>query len=132
MITPTPQPQTFESMLEEWQEAKHAASVWAKRERELRTALFNGAFPNPKEGTNTYELADGRKVKGVHKINRTIKEPLELWNALQAAGVNDMQKYMRVKADLRVGDYKKAEDNHRAILDQYVESKDGLPELKVE
>jgi hypothetical protein len=60
--------------LAEWQVITRLATELKAREMELRKDLFAGAFPSPKEGTNKHTLPDGRIVKGVYKISRTVDQ----------------------------------------------------------
>lgn len=127
-----PQP-TFEATLDKWQFAKQQMNFWQTQERELRVALFGGAVPNPKEGVNNVDLADGRICKFDHKVNRTVKDPVAARAALIAAGVNDVEGLLKTKYELVIGAYKKldAESPARRILDEYVQTKPGLPSLEV-
>jgi hypothetical protein len=127
-----PQP-TFEAVLDKWQFAKQMMNVWQTQERELRLALFGGAVPTPKEGVNNVELSDGRICKFDHKVNRTIADPVAARDELRAAGINDVDQYLKPKYELAVGPYKKlAPDSAaRLVLDKYITSKPGLPALEV-
>ncbi len=60
--------------LAEWQVLTRLASELKGREMDLRKDLFDGAFPEPKEGTNKHTLPDGRIVKGTLKISRSVDQ----------------------------------------------------------
>lgn len=122
---------TYEDVLDKWQAARQQAQAWAAIERELRVALFGSAVPTPKEGVNNVELSDGRICKFTHKINRKLTDPVAARQAIQDAGVNDVEALVRTKYELVEGAYKKLEGPLRAVLDEYVESKPGLPTLEV-
>jgi hypothetical protein len=123
---------TYEEVLAAWENAVIQARDWTTKERELRLALFGGACPTPKEGTNNITLADGRICKFTHTINRKISNPVECRSELVGVGVNDLDKYVKPKYELAVGEYKKAAPNIREVLDRFVTSTPGLPTLKVE
>lgn len=68
-----------QAKLQEWQEA--AAKVaeckpLIDKERELRKEAFAMLFPEPKEGTNTVELANGWVLKGTYPIERKVDAAL--------------------------------------------------------
>lgn len=121
---------TFEDQLARWELTVKMQRVWAQQEKELRLALFGGAVPNPKEGTNNVTLADGRICKFTHKMNRKVDGESAIV-ALQSLGVNDVEQYIKVKYELAVGPYKKAEGQVRAALDTHVTTTPGLPTLEV-
>ena len=63
-------------LLEEWRLAKAEADsvkpIVAK-EQELRKQVFAAFYPAPKEGTNTLDLAEGWKLKGVYKLGKHVE-----------------------------------------------------------
>lgn len=123
---------TYEETLAEWQETAIALKALTAREKALREGLFKGTFPDPVEGTNTYELPDGRKVKGVHKITRTLKADV-LGQLVQEGKVpNEVAGAItRWKAELKVKEYKELPEDVRALLNACVESKPGMPTLEI-
>jgi hypothetical protein len=63
--------------LAEWHaalEAALAAKPLLEKEQALRKEVAELFFPNPKEGTNTFDLATGWKLKLTHKIDRKMDE----------------------------------------------------------
>lgn len=122
---------TYEDLLAEWEYAKQQTALWSKKEREMREMLFQGAVPEPKEGVNNVELADGRICKFTHKVNRTLRDAESLREELAALGLNDVDKYVVPKFDLGVAAYKKATGKTRKTMDKYVTSKPGTPTLEV-
>lgn len=69
-----------QAKLQEWQDAAAKVAADAKplldRERELRKEAFAMLFPEPKEGTNTVELANGWVLKGTYPIERKVDAAL--------------------------------------------------------
>lgn len=128
---------TFESMLAEWQAVKKTAAIASAREMELRKALFAGAFPDPKEGTNKITLADGVIFSATHKINRTVDTNLTAVGLaiaeLTKLGNNEItpDDIFKVRYDLGVGPYKKLDARARAIVDKVVTSKPGAPTIEL-
>lgn len=112
--------------LERWQVLKASIAKLTSEERALRQELFDGTFPNPEEGTNTVELPDGRKIKGVYKITRSVREkdltrvPKELRDEVFA-----------VKHSLKTRQYRELTDAQRAKVDEALTIKPGLPSLEI-
>lgn len=125
--------ESFEAALDRWQKINRQLTKLKGEEVELRQQLFSAAFPKPKEGTNNFELADGRLLKADYKINRSIDE--EQWRILRtelmAEGIaaDDIVTW---KPSLSVGTYKKLTPAIRKRVDAAVTSKPGLPSFKVE
>lgn len=118
--------QSYYETLGRWQELTIAIKELQGQERALREGLFQGAFPDPKEGTNTMELPDGRKLKGVYKINRIVDE-----EALTQFTPNQMKRFFRIKHSLRISVYKELDAAETKLVDQAVVSKPGLPTLSI-
>jgi hypothetical protein len=122
-------------LLEEWRLAKAEADsvkpILAK-EQELRKQVFAAFYPAPKEGTNTLDLAEGWKLKGVYKLDRKIDEA-----ALPA--VTEQLREMGVNADilvkwspgLKTATYKELTAEQRAVFDQALTVKPGSPTLEL-
>lgn len=128
--------QTFEQLLDIWvAKAKQVKKLDAE-EKELRKRLFAAAFPTPKEGANSRDLVDGRKLKGTHKINRTIDDAsVQATIAeIRSLGRNDIvaEDIFIPTFKLSIGGLKKAPDDVRKIAEKAVIAKPGTPELKVE
>ena len=118
--------------LNAWQEQKKIAADSKALEMTLRKELFNKFFPNPEEGVNKLELQDGWGAKGTYKLDRKIDEA-----ALPA--VNDQLKELGVafdglvknKPSLVIKEYKKLNEEHRAIFDEALTTKPGSPTLEI-
>lgn len=126
---------TFEQALDNWIHASAEAKRWKEREANLRNALFSAAFPEPVEGVNKRELADGRIFKATHKINRGVDEAQvqAVKEQLRALGDNEVvfEDLFKLSHDLKVGPYKKLADKVKRIVDMAVTSKPGMPEIEV-
>lgn len=118
---------TYYENLERWQELTATIKHLQGEERALREGLFNGTFPDPVEGTNTHELPDGRKVKGVYKIYRkTVEDRLkDLPNGLK-------RRVFKVKHELKTSAYRDLPEEERKAVDACLDIKPaGLHSLKV-
>jgi len=77
-VVPVISPEEVKAIkLAEWHvalEAAVAAKPVVEKEQALRKEVAELFFPNPKEGTNTFDLAAGWKLKLTHKIDRKMDE----------------------------------------------------------
>ena len=64
-------PDPYMQMLAEHEDICLRLAALKEQELDLRLKLFSGAFPNPKEGTNTWKLPDGREAELV-TIDRAV------------------------------------------------------------
>jgi len=112
--------------LAKWQQLSDTIKVLQDQERALREGIFNGTFPDPKEGVNSIELADGRVLKGTFKINRSVDQ-----EAAAALPEEVRERFFRVKYDLRTTVYKDLSAAERKKLDRYITAKPGLPTLQI-
>lgn len=122
--------QTYYELLDEWLKLKSELDAIKKKEADLRKILFQGAFPNPVEGTNTATLEDGTIVKGTHKITRNIDEaalPAILEQMPEAVRGN----LVAYKPSLATSAYRKLTAEERKIFDQALIIKVGTPTLEV-
>ena len=79
--------------LAEWEQALSAVAQVKpiiEKERQLRKEIGELFFPEPKEGTNTFDLEQGWKLKYVHKLDRKIDEAAlpAVKEQLRTLGVN--------------------------------------------
>lgn len=126
--------QTFEEVLAEWQKVSLELDRAKAREMELRKALFTAAFPNPVEGTNSLTLADGRIVKGVHKINRSVDDaqvPAVRAEILKRSNEVKVDDLFRVGYSLGIKEYNKLGPELLLIANKAVTAKPGAPTLEV-
>ena len=102
-------------------------------EMDLRLKLFAGAFPNPKEGTNTRKLPDGRALKGQHTIRRVIDEaalPSTL-QAMREHGVANTDVLVRYKPELAKREWNTLSDEAKLIFSPAVVATPGSPQFQV-
>lgn len=125
---------TFEAMLDDWLAVRQEAARLADRERALRKALFTAAFPDPKEGTATIELVDGRRLKGIHKINRTIDEGAlsAVVDQLRKENAVSVDELFPVKHSLGIKQYRKLSPRVQKLADRAIVARPGTPTLEVE
>lgn len=114
--------------LERWQELQEIIPRLQAEERALREGLFRGTFPDPVEGTNKVELPDGRILKAVHKIYRTVQEDVLAKLNLSPKQRKDL---FRVKHELRISPYRNLDPDTRKLVDKAIVAKPGLPTLEI-
>ena len=112
--------------LERWAELRESIKHLTDEEKSLREELFTASFPNPKEGTNKVQLADGRILKGHYRIYRKVM-PLDyeqLDERLQAA-------CFELKPSLKIKPYRALSLPDMAAADRALYIKAGLPGLEL-
>jgi hypothetical protein len=111
-------------------------------EMTMRKALFAATFPTPKEGSNTFVMADGRKLVATHKITRSIDEPMVAPCRAEYAVLNDrpveFDDLLKVKHDLVTSSYRKLEpapgtapSQAFITISRMIVAKPGAPSLEV-
>ncbi len=118
--------------LEEWYKVQEELSALKSREILLRNKIFKGLFTDPKEGTNTHTLSDGYAIKGQHVINRSV-DVASLTNMreeLDKAKV-PVESLIKYKPELAVAEYRKLNDEQRAMFDAVLIIKPGTPQLEI-
>lgn len=122
-------------LLEEWRRAKAEADAVKPiiaKEQELRKQVFAAFYPDPKEGTNTLDLAEGWKLKGVYKLDRKIDEAAlpAVTEQLREMGVN-ADTLVKWSPNLKTATYKELTAEQRAVFDQALIIKPGLPAIEL-
>jgi hypothetical protein len=120
-------------MLAAWEEVDQLRSLIQECEVDMRLRLFAGAFPNPKEGTNSHKLPDGRVLKGQYKINRYINEevlPATLL-ALRERGVANTDALVRYKPELAKREWNSLSEENKLIFSPAITAKPGTPSFEI-
>lgn len=137
-----PAASTHQEYLDNWLKLKDTAKALSEMEVAMRNALFRATFQNPKEGSNTFLLPDGRKLVATHKINRTIDQSLVALARSEYELCNDrpveFDALIKTKVDLVVSEFRKVqptagETPSAAFLAvaRMVTEKPGTPTLEV-
>lgn len=133
----SPAAATHAEYLENWSKVKDIAKALSDLEKKMRVALFQATFPNPEEGTNTFELQDGRKLKATHKINRSIDETQIALARSEFALLNEppvvFDDLLKTKFELVTSAYRKLEPDTQPfkIASRMITSKPGTPALEL-
>lgn len=127
---PPEQQQEIYNLLGEWYGLQDQLAQIKEREMQLRKQMFAAFFPTTTEGTAYVELAAGWKLKGVGKIDYgLVAETIETILDRLPRGV--VQKVIRYKPALVLGEYRKLAEEHRLILAEGVTAKPGAPTLEM-
>lgn len=120
----------FHLLLTDWQELSKKIATLKQTESAMRTKLMTNFFPDAEEGTNTFDLGNLWKLKGVRKITRKCDEAsFEAVFEELPEGMKDS--LIKFKPELVGKEYKKLSVEHKKIFDQCLIIKDGMPSLKV-
>lgn len=123
---------TPEKLLGEWYTMAADLKKLRASEMLLRKEIFNKCFPNPKEGTNSFALADGYILKAVHTITRDVDEGAfnTLKPKLEELKIN-CDSIVRMKPSLAKTVYNTLSVDQKFLFDQALTIKPGSPALSV-
>lgn len=123
----------YMDMLKEWEICKQIMDEVKDIEMDNRLKLFAGAFPNPKEGTNTHNLPDGRAIKGQYKVNRNVDEAAlpGVLADLRNAGVANTDVLVRYKPELAKREWNALSDEHKLTFSPAIVATPGTPQFDV-
>lgn len=118
--------------LAEWYRIKEQLNALKAKEALLRRFVFNGFFPTPKEGTNSYKLPDGFVLKATYPIDRAIDEAAmtALADPFREAGIS-VDSLIRRKPELVVKEYRTLTAEQATLFDQCLVIKPGSPQLEI-
>lgn len=98
----------------------------------MRQRIFGKLFPKPKEGTNTYDLPDDYKLKGIHQLYREVDEAQLAPHEKEFTKAKiDTEELIEWLPHLKVKGYRKLTDKQRKVFDQVLVIKDGMPSLSI-
>ena len=125
-------PHQIISMLTEWYNVKQQLDTLKKQESTLRKQVFEAAFEDPKEGTNTLKLPDGWALKAQHVVNRSVDAASfkSLTLKLEEMGV-DTEKLVKFKPELSKSAYNKLTDEQLLLMNECVIARPGTPQLSI-
>jgi hypothetical protein len=131
-MTLIPENQVTQADLAEWYKLQEELKKVKAREMLLRTKIFGYFFPNPKEGTNNFELPDGYMLKGKHTINRDVDPGAfqAMREQFSQAGIHP-DTLVQWKPSLKIKEYRKLTAEQLHLFDQCLIVKPGLPDLQI-
>lgn len=131
--------ETFEGYVDRWTQIKREAKRLAEAEMEMRKAIMasirQARGDEFKEGANGVKMADGRKITGTHKINRSLQQDQieavrERYMALNDRPV-DFDDLLKVSYDLVISQFRKLDGEALKVVSDMVTAKEGSPEVKL-
>lgn len=127
-----PQNHVTQADLAEWYKMTQDLRNLKAKESLLRKKIFGSAFPDPKEGTNNYDLPDGYVLKGQHVLNRDIDIGAldALKPKLREEGMNP-DNLVKYKPELKKAEYNKLTEEQKKLFDQCLIIKPGSPSLEI-
>ena len=127
-----PENQVTQQDMERWYTVQEQLSKLKNEEQLLRQKIFKGMFHDPKEGTNSVDLADGFVLKGKRVINRTVDD------AAFKASVEELAKngiatdqIVKYKPELVTSEYRKLTAEQINLFDTVLIVKEGMPGLEI-
>lgn len=125
----------IQNLLAEWEKAKAAVPAAAQviaREQELRKKVIATVFPEPAEGVNKFDLANGWVLKATCPVTRTVDDAAFdlLRPKLAELGViADI--LVKTKLSLETKAYRNLSDATRALVDEALTIKPGSYTLEL-
>lgn len=141
-------------LIQEWRDAQAAAKIAVEAERGLRASLANMLFPEPVEGTNTYDLGGGGySIKMDYSFSYEIcKEPGKrithevyvdkvdaLQSAVEATGPEGKllaERLFKWKPELSASEFKKLDETQpiqaliKQLITEQLTTKPDSPQVK--
>lgn len=119
--------------LAKWYGMQEQLSKLRVDEMDLRKKIIAAVFPTVKEGVNNLDLPDGAVLKATGSTTRKVVEEvfLALRDEMAAQHSLPLDKLVRWKPEVVVAEYKKLDDESRAVFDQVLDIKPGTPSLEV-
>lgn len=131
----TAQLEEIQDLLAEWEKAKAAVPAAAQviaHEQDLRKKVISAVFPEPAEGANKFDLANGWALKATCPVTRTVDDAAFdlLRPKLAELGVI-ADTLVRTKLSLETKAYKSLSDATRALVDEALTIKPGSYSLEL-
>lgn len=130
-----------DKLLSDWQAAKTALEQWKTYEQELRKYIVeNGGFfdPSKEKGTENVDLGNGYKLKAkksiTYKVENKKGEAIQMVQRLASLGEASAVKaseLFRFDANLRTSIYKTLNEAEKALVDEIITTKPGMPTLEL-
>jgi hypothetical protein len=126
-------PKQADRLLQEWLRMAHELSKIKSQEFLLRSRVFKHFFPHPDEGTNTFELGAGYKLKAAYPFTREVDEGSlkSKDNEFKAAGI-DPSLLVKYKPALVTAIYRTLTLEQQRLFDTILTIKPGAPSLKID
>lgn len=116
--------------LQRWYSLAKQLKKVKEEEMALRIAIRDMAFPQLKEGANSFEFKPGWVLKNTHKLNRTIDETVleAVRGELPHVAFNNLIQW---KPELRIKHYRELTETDRQVFDEALVIKPGSPAFTI-
>ena len=121
----------LDAMITEWYELAEKLNPLIQRERELRTAIFKQAFPEPNRGTNKVRISHGMALVGDYRLNYTVDRPLLQEKLNDPAIAPIIHEIINFSPLVREGAFYKLSDEDRSLVADMITEKPGTPGLEI-
>jgi len=131
-MTEVPENTFTKDDLAKWYEMNDNLKALRGSEMVLRKKIFGAAFPDPKEGTNSYAMEDGYVLKGKHSLTREIDPGAfgAIKDMMREAGVNP-DELVQYKPSLVLKKYRELGEDNKHLFEQCLIIKPGSPSLEI-
>jgi hypothetical protein len=119
---------TWQKVVDEIKNLQVLLQPLIETERTLRALIASVAFKGEQEGTFTYSLSDGSKLKATLKLKRKVDEVM-LVNLKSIQTFINYEKLFRTKHELNMKVYRTLLPVESQMVDRALEIKPELPEL---
>lgn len=117
----------------QWEQAKVALGLAKSKEALLRARVFGACFPDPKEGTNKFPLANDYILNATHVISREIDVAvLKSSTPMLQEKQIPVDALITYKPSLVMSEYRTLTDEERQIFDIVLIVKPGSPQMSIE
>lgn len=114
-----------------WQDASKELAALKLRETLLRMLFFNRCFPEPKFGTNHFQLGQGFLLKATYPQTFKVADTPEMEKALEQFDPIIQERLIKWSPELKVGEWNKLTEDQRLLFAEHVTSKPGMPQLEI-
>ena len=123
----------FDKMLLDWKAKKEVLEIAKAEEAEIRAQIVAKVFSEEKlEGTETYELGQGWKLKASKRLNYSLNNKDDATEkALEKLPDFVADRLVSWKPSLSIREYKQLDNNQRKIIDRVLTIKPGMPSLEL-
>lgn len=121
------------TLIEMWHQAKGMAKTWVDQERTLRAEVVAQLFDaSIVKGTENLPLANGYKLKCVKTEDYKLKNPDAVDAILTQFSASHADTLVKWKPELSVATYNLLSDDEKALFNDVLEIKPGMPQVNLE
>lgn len=143
-----------DGLITNWLKQKELAEAYIEAERNLRQEIVSKLFPNPRKGTNRYELPQDYALKLVNSLSYTLGDKDKVDDTGKKISIREQveklqdqidlisevygDRLIRWKPEIVASEYEKLSDNNvieskiKALIDELLTIKPAMPQLSLE